>query len=273
MIEIPESKTLSCQANEALKGKKVVKVFPPTHAHKLVWFEGDPKDYPKLLEGRKVVSVEGHGMFVDLHFEGNVHLSVSDGTILRYYPRLEEVPAKYQLLMVFEDESVLVVTVAMYGGIMAYQGKLENKYHIGSLQAVSTLDEAFDQKHFYGILDAAKDLSAKALLATEQRIPGLGNGVLQDILFNAGIHPKRKKSSFSDTDKEKLFQSLKSTLKEMTERGGRDTEKDLFGKNGGYKNILSKNTFNQPCPKCGGKIEKEAYMGGTVYFCPNCQKL
>jgi hypothetical protein len=30
-----------------------------------------------------------------------------------------------------------------------------------------------------------KKLSLKALLATEQRIPGLGNGVLQDILFKA----------------------------------------------------------------------------------------
>lgn len=273
MIEIPESKILSFQANEVLKGKKVIKVFPPTHAHKLVWFAGEPKDYSKLLEGRKVESAEGHGMFVDLHFDGNVHLSLSDGTNLRFYPQLEEVPSKYQLLIVFEDESVLVVTVAMYGGIMAYQGKLENKYHIGSFQAVSPLDEAFDEKHFYGILDAAKDLSAKALLAKEQRIPGLGNGVLQDILFNAGIHPKRKKSSLSDSDKEKLFQSLKSTLKKMTEQGGRDTEKDLFGRNGGYKTLLSKNTINQPCPKCGGKIEKEAYLGGAVYFCPNCQKL
>ncbi|EKB50841.1 hypothetical protein [Cecembia lonarensis] len=42
MIEIPESKILSFQANEVLKGKKVIKVFPPTHTHKLAWFEGDP---------------------------------------------------------------------------------------------------------------------------------------------------------------------------------------------------------------------------------------
>ncbi|WP_207226839.1 hypothetical protein [Cecembia calidifontis] len=213
MIEIPESKTLSRQASQVFIGKKVVKVFPPTHTHKLVWFEGDPKDYPRLLEGRKVISVEGHGVFVDFRFEENVHLTVSDGTILRYYSSLVEAPSKYQLLIVFEDESCLVFTVAMYGGIMVYQGKLENKYHLGSLQAISPLDDAFDQTHVYEILDAAKDLSAKALLATEQRIPGLGNGVLQDILFNAGIHPKRKKSSLSESEKEKLFQSLKLTLK------------------------------------------------------------
>ncbi|WP_207226946.1 zf-TFIIB domain-containing protein [Cecembia calidifontis] len=37
--------------------------------------------------------------------------------------------------------------------------------------------------------------------------------------------------------------------------------------------MLSKNTFDHPCPKCGVKIVKEAYMGGAVYYCPNCQKL
>jgi len=37
--------------------------------------------------------------------------------------------------------------------------------------------------------------------------------------------------------------------------------------------ILSKNTVNNPCPNCGGKIGKEAYLGGAVYFCSSCQKL
>jgi hypothetical protein len=35
MIEIPESKSLSLQANKALNGKKAVKVFPPSYTHKL----------------------------------------------------------------------------------------------------------------------------------------------------------------------------------------------------------------------------------------------
>jgi len=59
----------------------------------------------------------------------------------------------------------------------------------------------------------------------------------------------------------------------MTEKGGRDTEKDLFGQNGRYKTLLSKNTVNQPCPNCGNTIMKEAYLGGAVYYCPVCQKV
>jgi len=72
------------------------------------------------------------------------------------------------------------------------------------------------------------------LLAAEQRIPGLGNRTLQDILFNARIHPKKKVSTFTEDDKKHIYNSTKSTLKEMLSKGGRDTEKDLFGNPGGY---------------------------------------
>lgn len=41
----------------------------------------------------------------------------------------------------------------------------------------------------------------------------------------------------------------------------------------GYKTKLSKNTVDKPCPVCGNIIKKEAYMGGSIYFCPTCQKL
>ena len=75
----------------------------------------------------------------------------------------------------------------------------------------------------------------KAFLATEQRIPGFGNGVLHDTLFNARIHPKHKLESLSDKDMEALFTSIKTTLTAMRNGGGRDTERDLFGKPAGIR--------------------------------------
>jgi len=53
--------------------------------------------------------------------------------------------------------------------------------------------------------DDLQNKSIKFLLATEQRIPGLGNGVLQDILFKAKIHPKRKVADLSEKNKCELF--------------------------------------------------------------------
>lgn len=273
MLEIPESKTISRQAGDALANKRITEVISATSPHKFAWYSGDPAGYSGLLVGRQVLSSRGHGMFVDLLCEDDVCVTIGDGTNMRYYDPFEERPEKHQLLIGFDDGSAVAFTVAMYGGIWAYQGTFDNPYHHRSLNSISPLDERFDESFFDNIIQNAKDLSAKALLATEQRIPGFGNGVLQDILFHAGIHPKRKKSTFSGLNRDDLFHSLKRTLKKMTEAGGRDTEKDLYGNAGAYKTVLSKNTLQLPCPNCGDTIVKEAYLGGAVYYCPTCQKL
>ena len=273
MLEIPESKTVSLQANDILTGKRIVRVYQATSPHKFTFFNGDPAKYHPLLAGRQVFSARGHGMFVDICCDHDIFITVGDGVNMRYCASREALPPKYQLAIEFDNGGCVVFTVAMYGAIYAYSGMLDNKYHRGSLASISPLDDAFSEQLFEDIFkNVTKDISMKALLATEQRIPGLGNGVLQDILFNSGIHPKRKKSSLTDFEKEELFYSLKTTLRCMTDRGGRDTEKDFLGKNGRYKTILSKNTLNNPCPNCGGKIIKEAYLGGAVYYCQNCQK-
>ena len=84
-------------------------------------------------------------------------------------------------------------------------------------------------------MGSTSTLSLKALLATEQRIPGLGNGVLQDILFNAHMHPKKKAGMLSTADRRLLFEATRTTLAEMVAGGGRDTETDLYGRPGGYR--------------------------------------
>ena len=274
MLEIPESRTIGRQANETLTDKKITDVLPASSPHKFAFYSGDPSEYAKLLNGKHILSAKGYGMFVDLHCEEDICITIGEGTNMRYYTPIEARPEKHQLLMLFDDGSCTAFTVAMYGGIWAYRGVFENPYYQTSLNSTSPLEAEFNESFFENIFKSTtKDLSMKALLATEQRIPGIGNGVLQDILFNAGLHPKRKKSTLSDFQKGELFHSLKVTLASMTDKGGRDTEKDLFGNFGGYKTLLSKNTVNKPCPNCGYTIKKEAYLGGAVYYCPVCQKI
>ena len=274
MLEIPESKTISHQAGNELINKKIKSVLPASSPHKFAFFHGDPESYADLLIGRRILSTKGHGMFVDLYCDEDICISISEGTNIRYYSSHEPHPEKHQLLIEFEEGSFLAFSVAMYGGIWAFRGLFDNKYYQGSLNSISPLDDAFNEGYFNNILKSVTiDLSLKALLATEQRIPGLGNGVLQDILFNAGMHPKRKKSTLSDFHKSELFHSIKVTLDKMTSLGGRDTEKDLYGLPGGYKTILSKNSVTNPCPNCGDTIIKQPYLGGAIYFCPTCQAL
>jgi formamidopyrimidine-DNA glycosylase len=274
MLELPESATLARQLNETVRGRTIRRVIAGASAHKFAFFNGDPAGYDALLKDRTIGDSAGLGSMVEIA-AADVGIVFGDGTNLRFYENSNEVPPKHQLLIDFEDGSALVCTIQMYGMFYAFKdGSFDGKYYLIAKEKPQPLTEAFDRAYFDALrADGTDKLSAKAFLATEQRIPGLGNGVLQDILFHAGIHPKRKIGTLSATEYDRLFQAVKSTLQSMTDQNGRDTEKDLFGREGGYKTLLSKNTVGKPCPVCGAVIEKTAYMGGTVYWCPVCQPL
>ena len=213
-------------------------------------------------------------MFVQVNTSGAT-LLFSDGVNLRWHPAAGEIPAKHQLLLEFEDGTALSASVAMYGGLECWEhgDQFENAYYQTALQRPSLLSPVFDAAYFEGLIltDKVRSLSLKAALATEQRIPGLGNGCLQDILWLAGLNPRQTVLSLSEKQIEMLFSTLKQTLATMTELGGRSTEKDLFGKPGAYPVIMCATNANAPCPRCGGTILKEAYLGGSVYYCAECQ--
>jgi formamidopyrimidine-DNA glycosylase len=272
MNEFPEIKSLERQAGKLLAGKKIANVLNSNSPHKFAFFTGNPLEYGKLLKGRTIESAQGVGIFLDIVCDGGIKITSGDGANLLYGKKDDSQPSKYQLLLEFEDGSWLAYTVAMYGFISVYQGENEGKYYKLNAEGISPLSNKFSEAYYKKLIKAAKpNLSAKAFLATEQRIPGVGNGVLQDILFNCGINPKRKLSDLSEDDLSKMFASIKATLADMLKNGGRNTEKDIFGKKGGYQTLLSKNTYKSPCPKCGRKIVKEAYLGGSVYYCTRCQ--
>jgi len=274
MIELPEAVNLAKQCTETIKGKKIKEVIAGYSPHKFAWFHGDPADYGSRLNNKTNGVAISHGGMVEIAVD-DVNILFADGVALRFLRTNAKRPSKHQLLIDFEDGTALSASVQMYGGMWCFKtGEFDNPYYEVAREKPSPLTNDFNSNYFDRMVNdpEIQNLSTKAFLATEQRIPGLGNGVLQDILYNAGIHPKRKVETLKDEEKESIFNSVKSTLSEMTEQGGRDTEKDLFGEPGGYRTRLSKNTLNSPCPVCGGRIIKQAYMGGSIYFCVGCQK-
>ena len=273
MKELPENQTLSKQINETLKDRVISEVFNATKFHKNTFYFGDPLTYSELLIGRRINSSMSFGMYVDIILDKETKISFGDGTNLKYGTISNKMPNNYQLLLALDNNTYLTFTVGMFGVIAAYTGIYNDIYYKKNLDNLSPLSDDFNEQYFEKLCVGVKPKSSvKVLLATEQRIPGLGNGVLQDILFNAKINPKREINSLTDIDKSALLQSIKMTLKNMILQGGRDTEMDIFGNHGNYKTILSKNTLSKPCPQCGNPIIKETSSGGVVYYCPYCQK-
>ncbi len=294
MIEIPESNTIAKQLNETIKGKKIVGVVTNSSPHKFAFFYEDPNEYSDLLKGKIIGDITAYGGQIeilanedssninadvkrdnDANGENMAIIILGEDTQIRYVDKDKNLPKKHQLLIRFDDSSSLVCSARMYAQLHAtLADNYTNEYFDIAKEKPSPLLDDFDRRYFESLLDEVRPTtSVKAFLATKQRIPGLGNGNLQDILFNAKINPNTKVKKLSVDEKKRLFNSLKSTFKNMVEKNGRNTEKTLFGDFGGYEVILSSKTFKDPCPSCGDKLVKESYLGGTIYYCPSCQPM
>jgi len=271
MLELPEAHTLARQLAETVTGLTITRAAAAASPHGFAFYTGDPAGYGALMEGKTVTGTVAYGGRPEIWAE-DMRVSFSDGVNVRYLPKDAKRPDKHQLLLELSDGSALCCTVQMYGGLWAFpDGAMDGDFYYAAARGKpSPLSAAFDAAYFAALLTDGK-LSAKAFLATEQRIPGLGNGVLQDILWQAKIHPKRKMGTLTGAEFETLYFIVRRVLAEMTERGGRDTEKDLFGKPGGYAAIMSKKNNGTPCPVCGEPIKRMAYLGGNVYVCEGCQ--
>jgi formamidopyrimidine-DNA glycosylase len=273
MIELPEAVVIARQITETLSGKRIASAVANASPHKFAWYSGDPAEYNDRLAG-KVIGT-GTAVAGNIDFEaGDMVVSVS--APIRYRRAGEKRPKKHQLLIEFEDGTAISSSAQMWGCFFCFPaGEMGGlpEYQIARSRP-SPLTDTFDRAYFDTLFDEnTPKLSAKAFLATEQRIPGLGNGVLQDILWTARIHPKQKMGELSAQAIDDMFTSVKQGLAEMTAQGGRDTERDLFGNFGGYATILSKHTVEKPCPVCGTIIRKAAYLGGSIYYCAGCQRL
>jgi formamidopyrimidine-DNA glycosylase len=197
------------------------------------------------------------------------------GRILLHAPE-SNLPSKYHLSLHFTDGSALSATTQMWGAMELYEkGKeLERQYIRG--MRTTPVDPGFTPAYLAGLIKeclAEGDRSVKGILTQDQLIPGLGNAIAQDIMFGAKLHPKQPIANLRKGQVVELHRAIKTTVKEAIRLGGRNDEVDLLGHHGRYIRKMNRAALGHPCPECGTKIEKMAYLGGACYFCPKCQAM
>ena len=276
MFEIPEFVTLARQMNQTLKGKKIRRGQLGNSPHKFVWYNRSHDEFEKLTKAKTVGKTRAKGKWLFIPLEpGYVLLLGECGGKVLYHPAGSKVPKKYHLYITFSDDSFLTVTTQMWGAMELYKkGQEKNREYVKAMRT-TPVEPEFSFDYFCtltGDLVEDKRLSAKGLLTQNQIIPGLGNAIAQDVLFRARLHPRHLVANLSTAQKRALYKAIIDTVGEVIEKGGRYDQYDLHNDRGGYIRIMDKNALKRPCPECGGKVEKNQYLGGACYFCRECQK-
>ncbi len=108
----------------------------------------------------------------------------------------------------------------------------------------------------------------KSVLLNQNKILGLGNRYVDEILWRSHIHPKVKGVNLSEEEIDILFENMKKVLKEAYEMGGDEHYTDVYGNAGRWQaSVHGKKT----CPVCGSPLKKVKVGGRTSYICPKCQ--
>jgi formamidopyrimidine-DNA glycosylase len=275
MFELPEFVTLAKQMNETLAGKTIRSGQLGNSPHKFVWYNRSHEEFSHLTPGKTIgkTRAKGKWLFVPLD-PGYVLLLGECGGRLLYHSPGSKVPKKYHLYLVFENGSFLTAMTQMWGAMELHEkGKEQERQYVKGMRP-TPIEPEFTFDYFSALIDGVvseKKQSAKGLLTQDQVIPGLGNAIAQDILFQARLHPRHPIDELDPDRRRRLYQAIQDTVREVIERGGRYDEFDLYNNPGGYVRIMDKNSAGHPCPECGSTIEKTQYLGGACYFCPNCQ--
>lgn len=116
----------------------------------------------------------------------------------------------------------------------------------------------------YRQLIAALDASEaplKARLMDQRRVAGLGNLLVDEVLWRAGLDPARPAGSLDTSARKRLHRHIRSTVALLDARGGSHTG-DLQGARvrGGR------------CPKDGTELARRTVGGRTTYSCPMHQR-
>jgi formamidopyrimidine-DNA glycosylase len=275
MFEIPEYTTLARQMNETLAGKTIRRGTLGNSPHKFVWYNRSHEEFERLTQGKLVGAARTRGRWLTLDLDPGYRLLLGEcgGKILYHAPGAS-LPGKYHLLLTFTDGSALTVMTAMWGAMELYEaGQEQERQYIKGMRP-TPVEPEFTFNYFSALIDEllqGEKRSVKSLLTQDQLIPGLGNAIAQDIMFNARLHPRHPLADLTSDQRRALYAAIEDTVHAMMEKGGRNDETDLYGEPGGYIRLMDSHAAGEPCPVCSTTVEKMQDLGGACYFCPGCQ--
>jgi formamidopyrimidine-DNA glycosylase len=114
----------------------------------------------------------------------------------------------------------------------------------------------------------------KPLLLDQKVVSGIGNIYVDEILYDAGVHPRRKANTLSEGEWDALYDAIRANLAAGVEHRGTTVRlfRDVLDRPGEHQNHLRVfEKQGQPCPGCEGQVVREKVSGRPSHFCPECQ--
>jgi formamidopyrimidine-DNA glycosylase len=105
--------------------------------------------------------------------------------------------------------------------------------------------------------------AVKSALLNQRRVAGLGNELVDEILWRSGIHPRRAAGELDREAVREMHRELRSVLGQAIRAGHVPS---------GPTWLNGQRTAPSPtCPRCGTQLERGKVAGRTTFWCPRDQ--
>ena len=116
--------------------------------------------------------------------------------------------------------------------------------------------------------------SAKVALLDQATVAGLGNWIVDEVLFQAKVHPEKNAASLVPSQIERLHAAillvLQTAIAHEAAYGRFPTSFLIHAREWDASPYPDKNA-HRLCPRCATDLQVSKVGGRTTYFCPTCQ--
>jgi len=249
----------------------------------------------KEVLGRKIVSAKAHHPIVVRSYLGDEGADLLAGSIIdkidyrgpffhfhlgEYVLIVNHMLAGYFKISKKLPKAALVFHLELEGGIFlsvhdkkqmaqVYVGEkgVESQIQRYQEQGVPIFSDDFTKEYFISQIKKAR-CQVRVFIMDNAIMSSVGNAYADEILFDAGLHPKTRCNKLSSEEMEKLYVSVVEVMRWGAERvaaAGESIDKKIRG------HVKVRNRKNEPCPVCGMSIRRAQVLGVDVFFCPRCQ--
>ncbi|HKO97458.1 MAG TPA: DNA-formamidopyrimidine glycosylase family protein [Pyrinomonadaceae bacterium] len=234
----------------------------------------------KTVEGRKVLKFQRLGKRICIGFEDELWLILHLMIAGRLHWHERPVKASKVRLATFDfDNGSLSLTEAgtqRRASLHLVQGESElERFNPGGVEIFETTLEAFTN-----VLQSSNHTLKRAL--TDPRLfSGIGNAYSDEIFWEARLSPIALTQKLSAEQITRLYDSTRETLTKWTVllrselislRASEKKDARFPEKVTAFRSEMAVHgKYQQPCPRCGAKIQRIRYASNETNYCPVCQ--
>lgn len=246
MPELPEAERARRQIERVL-GREIVAV---QDADTYVCRPHAPGEIALALTGRRLVAAHRRGKFMWAQTDGGPELGLHLGMAGRL--AVDEAPqARWDR---FALEFAGGGRLALHDRRRLGRALLEPDFsHVGP-------DAAEVSREEFRVRIGAGRAPLKARLLDQGAIAGVGNLLADEILWQAGLSPRRPAGSLSEAELDGLRRVTRRALRNAIRRGGAHTGE-----------LNPERVAGGRCPRCGTELERATIGGRTTFWCPRHQ--